>query len=284
MKNKVDEYINYCRIYLKENSVIDEKKNLKDFVIFCDKFEIKDLKFVNLNIFLQFINYLKEFTFNSNYTINKKINCVNRLLKFNGLQEINVKKLKVEKTKQNVLTEKELRNIIETIAEYDFHEDDYYNIMDRLIINLLIDTGARVSEVCNIQYRFLDLKNDRVLIINTKNHNNRYLYFSKLTHDLFVELLKYENYEDYVFMNLRTNKNIDRFYVRRIIDKIIEYTGINFHVHTLRHSFATIMISKGCPLTSLKELMGHSNIQTTMLYLHLTDNVIQADYKKFALR
>jgi len=284
MQNLVNTYINYCKIYLKTNSIIDEKKNLKDFVTFCDKFEIKDLKLVNFDIFLKFMHYLKENTFNSNYTINKKLNCVNRLLKFNKIPSVEFKKLKVEKSRQDILTETELKNIIETIAEYDFHEEDYFNLLDRVVINLLIDTGARVSEVCNINYFNLDLKRNRVLITNTKNHQDRYLYFSELTHDLIEELLKYEVYEDYLFMNIRTDKPIDRFYVRRIIDKIIDYTGIKFHVHTLRHSFATLMISKGCPLTSLKEMMGHSNIQTTMLYLHLTDDVIQKDYKKFALR
>jgi len=68
--------------------------------------------------------------------------------------------------------------------------------------------------------------------------------------------------------------------IKRLMERINEASGIKFHVNTLRHTFATLMLKSGCDIFSLSKMMGHSDIKTTTIYLaasvhHLREQILK---------
>ena len=85
---------------------------------------------------------------------------------------------------------------------------------------------------------------------------------------------------EYLFLNKNGNKLSDRM-VRIILDDLIIKAGVNKHVspHMIRHTFATDMLNSGADLMTVKELLGHENIDTTSIYTHVTDEQIRKVYE-----
>ena len=69
--------------------------------------------------------------------------------------------------------------------------------------------------------------------------------------------------------------------VRKMIDDVVRKCGIDYHIspHTIRHTFATDMLNAGCDLMSVKELLGHSSIDTTSIYTHVSNEQIKQVYE-----
>ena len=87
---------------------------------------------------------------------------------------------------------------------------------------------------------------------------------------------------EYLFLN-KSGSRLSRFSFFKIIKKLLLEKGINVSVspHTLRHSFATHMLEHGADLRTIQELLGHSDISTTKIYTHISNNRIREDYDKY---
>jgi site-specific recombinase XerD len=148
----------------------------------------------------------------------------------------------------------------------------------RVLIGMLYGCGLRCSEVRNVRLRDLDFDRMQVRVFQGKGKKDRYLPFSE---HLIRGLKTYtdtENPQEWVF-NGRTKKqsgkDIHCRYSKRgiqiAVKEAAKRAGIlkDVHVHTLRHSYATHLLEDGLDIITLKNLMGHSRIQTTMEYLHV---------------
>ena len=95
------------------------------------------------------------------------------------------------------------------------------------------------------------------------------------------ELLKKRNCE-YLFLN-NLGGRLSRFSFFKILKKMLVEKGIHKDVspHSLRHSFATHMLEYGADLRSIQELLGHSDIATTKIYTHISNNKIKKEYEEF---
>jgi len=159
-----------------------------------------------------------------------------------------------------VLTREETAKLIET-APTD---------KTKLIIELLYATGIRVSELCHLQAKNLELDQMIGWVRQGKGRRDRMIILSK---DLVTHLrkfLKNENPTTYLFgkgENPLTPRDI-----QQIIKNTTIKAGItkNVHVHTLRHSFATHLLEDGVNLRIIQELLGHKNIQTTQIYTKIS--------------
>ena len=153
-----------------------------------------------------------------------------------------------------------------------------------LIIEMLYATGVRVSELVNIKVKDIDKYNDSIKIMG-KGSKERIVYFGSFCkHSLDMYLndgRKKINIKgsEYLFLNKNGNKLSDRM-VRIILDDLIIKAGVNKHVspHMIRHTFATDMLNSGADLMTVKELLGHENIDTTSIYTHVTDEQIRKIY------
>ena len=156
------------------------------------------------------------------------------------------------------------------------------SLEDRLrilaVISTLYSTGLRVSELCRVDIK--DIDNDTISTIG-KNSKPRLVFLDKRSIYLINEYLKVRNDNTTALFTGRTGKRLNPMRIRDMFRKASKTTGIDFHPHTLRHSFATNLLDNKCHIYTLQRLMGHSNIATTSIYLHIKDPELQEAHKKY---
>ena len=143
---------------------------------------------------------------------------------------------------------------------------------DRVILKTAYSTGMRRAEIANL--KVADIESDRMLIrVNLgKGAKDRYTLLSQtLLDDLRTYYRKY-HIETYLFPGQKPNRPLDKTTVGKIYTKAKELAGIKKEgcIHTLRHSFATHLLDAGVDIRFIKELLGHKNISTTTVYLHVS--------------
>lgn len=148
-----------------------------------------------------------------------------------------------------------------------------------LMMETLYATGMRVSELINVKVKDIDFKRG-IIKVTGKGSKQRIvpLYESILNkienwlivrHESFVK----ERDNGYLFLN-KNGLPLSRQHIWNIVKEKCEENGIKKNVspHTLRHSFATHLLSGGADLRTLQIFLGHSNISTTEIYTHVTDD------------
>lgn len=164
----------------------------------------------------------------------------------------------------------------------NFHQ--FNRERDTAIISLILGSGLRLSEVSGINLEDLDLTKSSVRVTR-KGGKEQYVYFSSqasldIENYLQVRETRYtpEKNEKYLFIAAPVGrKGKNRRLTQRSIEKLVEKYATAFGkpaltVHSLRHSFATRYHIENNDVPKLKNQLGHSSIQTTMIYTHLTDD------------
>jgi integrase/recombinase XerD len=158
---------------------------------------------------------------------------------------------------------------------------------DRVMLELLYASGMRISELVALNVDDIDVEGGYVRCFGKGNKERIipiYEQAARLVKDYIEEtrprLLRNKE-EQALFLNPRG----DRLTRQGFWQKLKEYAksadlGITISPHTLRHSFATHMLSGGADLRSVQELLGHANISTTQVYTHLTSEHVRQTYEK----
>jgi integrase len=134
------------------------------------------------------------------------------------------------------------------------------------LVVLLLDTGARYSEIANIEWRRIDLTERTIHLWRSKVQNETVLYQTDRVFEVLLRRAANKS-TDYVFNNRDGGA---RGYSTKSIRKAILRAGLqNCRVHTLRHTHASRLIQNGMGIYEVREILGHSNIQTTLRYAHL---------------
>lgn len=162
---------------------------------------------------------------------------------------------------------------------------DYRN---KAMLELMYGAGLRVSELVGLTMNQVDLENGMIRIMG-KGRKEREIpigeygvYYLRLYLEHRGELIKNCKAEDSLFLN-NHGKQITRQGFFKILKQLLINKGLNPDVspHTLRHSFATHLLSHGADLRSIQEMLGHSDISTTKIYTHVSDEKVEQDYKKY---
>jgi site-specific recombinase XerD len=162
-----------------------------------------------------------------------------------------------------VMSVEEVRRLIDGVS----------NIKHRTIIMLLYSTGMRLSEIAKLKIADIDSKNMRIKIVQGKGAKDRFTILSK---QVLLELRAYYviyKPTEYLFNGYRPGKPMSARNIEHLVQKAIINIGLaskHYTVHTIRHSFATHLVDNGADLHTVKELLGHTSLQTTMRYMHLT--------------
>jgi len=165
-------------------------------------------------------------------------------------------------------------------------------LRDRAIVELLFSSGLRVSELVNLNRDHVNTKR-REFMVRGKGQKDRPIFISEAAAGwvdhyldvredtlppLFVSYSKNvetTNSGDYRRLTARS--------IQRMVSKYARLAGITKHVspHTMRHSFATDLLMNGADIRSVQSMLGHSNISTTQVYTHVTDEHLREVYEKF---
>lgn len=166
-----------------------------------------------------------------------------------------------------------------------FSLDDALGQRNALVLEMLYATGVRVSELVNICVGDINLY-DKTIHILGKGRKERVVFFGSYCEDVLRKYLNdgYLNLNQkqskYLFLNKNGEKLSSR-YVRKIIDMAVLKCGVDYHIspHTLRHTFATDMLNNGADLMTVKELLGHSSVNTTGIYTHVSNERLRNVYE-----
>jgi len=184
-----------------------------------------------------------------------------------------------------ILSVDEINHLVSTELEYKNRNGVDCSDLDRkyrTLTNFLAITGCRFEEAASLQIKRLDVANGRATLVNTKNKDNRYIYFDGPIKNDLEYLINGRKPEDLVFTNSR-GQHIKPGDYNNDLRLRAKTAGINkrVHAHLLRHSYATHLLMSGVDITMVATLLGHRDVQTTYdTYVHLADDTL----KKAAMR
>lgn len=164
------------------------------------------------------------------------------------------------------------------LVPYDFRNDELKRTMQDVfdLVILLLDTGARYSEIANIEWKRINLKNRTISLWRPKVQNETILYMTDRVLDILSRRYKVHT-NQYVFCN---KKGFARGYASQSIRKGFRKAGLSdCHIHTLRHTHASRLIQNGMSVYEVREILGHTDIKTTMRYAHLESKEITSKAK-----
>lgn len=166
-----------------------------------------------------------------------------------------------------VLSLQEVQSIIETL----------HNLKHKAIISLIYSCGLRISECINMRIRDIDSDRMLVKVVGGKGRKDRYIPLDKQVLLLLRDYYSKHKPFQYLFENNVTpGKQYSDKSIQNIFNRTVKAVGITKRatVHTLRHSFATHHVEKGTNLAIIQKLLGHKNIKTTMIYVHVAASLI----------
>lgn len=141
----------------------------------------------------------------------------------------------------------------------------------RALFAVTYDCGLRISEVVNLKIQDVDFDRHQVHIRQSKHKKDRYVPVSALTIKGLRKYLETTNPLTWLFNGKVRGSQISREGIRHAFRGSIKKAGIvkEVCVHTLRHSYATHLLEMGLDIVSVKNQLGHADIATTMMYLHI---------------
>mgnify|MGYP001158101648 FL=1 len=160
------------------------------------------------------------------------------------------------------------------------------------IITMMLDTGLRCSEICNLDLDDVDLEDLSALVIGGKGEKDRTVLFTNATSDALdawrpirnTRLKNCTREKDLrsLFFSSRSRRLNPRS-VQKLLDRIADASDIprtRLSPHVLRHSFATGLLERGADLVTIQRLLGHANISTTRVYLEIGDQTLREIYHR----
>ena len=289
IEDAIVDFIQYCLFEkgLTDQTVSSYQNDLDVYLSFLqDKnvFLVKDITSDYIKEFLKIRgNSESTSTVAHNLTVIKNFH--KYLIKENIVKEdvsLFISRPKLQKRLPRALTVEEVDLLLDITLNTPF---DYRN---KAMLELMYGAGLRVSELVSLTLNQIDLENGLIRIMG-KGRKEREIpigeygvYYLKLYLEHRGMLIKNHRQEDALFLN-NHGKQITRQGFFKILKQLLLDKGLNPDVspHTLRHSFATHLLSHGADLRSIQEMLGHSDISTTKIYTHVSDEKVEADYKKY---
>ena len=289
IEDAIVDFIQYCLFEkgLTDQTVSSYQNDLDVYLSFLqDKnvFLVKDITSDHIKEFLK-IRGDSESTSTVAHNLTVIKNFHKYLIKENIVKEdvsLFISRPKLQKRLPRALTVEEVDLLLDITLNTPF---DYRN---KAMLELMYGAGLRVSELVSLTLNQIDLENGLIRIMG-KGRKEREIpigeygvYYLKLYLEHRGMLIKNHRTEDALFLN-NHGKQITRQGFFKILKQLLLDKGLNPDVspHTLRHSFATHLLGHGADLRSIQEMLGHSDISTTKIYTHVSDEKVEADYKKY---
>ena len=281
----IEEFIDYLRFEKKysENTISSYKRDLNKINSYLKKDFIKLTK-ADIQKYIQNLSKNK----NSN-TISRIISSLKSFYKFLEINKYtNTNPLttiispKTARKLPKVLSEEEVNKLLDINLNNDF---DYRN---KAMLELMYSSGLRVSELINLTVNDVDLKNSLVRIFG-KGSKERIVPLNDYATEALNNYILYhrpklfkQKENNYLFLNNHGNQMTRQGFFKTL-KKIAKEKGIKSELspHTLRHSFATHLLKYGADLRSIQELLGHSDISTTQIYTHITNEMLEKNYHEY---
>ena len=283
----IEDFLRYLLIDKNySNNTIESYK--EDLIKFRDFFKNKSINEIDIDDLKKYVKYLNDLNLNE-LSISRSISCIKSFYKYLNIEKIidnnpsdSLYLPKVRKKLPNILSEEEVDKLL------NINLVDCFSYRNKAMLEVLYATGLRVSELINLKMENIDFESDIIRTFGKGNKERvipigeyaRY-YLNLYLKEHRNQMLKHGNNE-YVFLN-NHGKNMTRQGFFKIIKAIANEKDINKEIspHVLRHSFASHLLKHGADLRTIQELLGHSNVSTTQIYTHISNEELKEHYKNY---
>lgn len=278
-----------------ELTIISYKYNLNQL---CDIMSLNDsdLKTFSTQMFYEYTDVLRQMGYSIS-SINQKIGCLASFYRYlykhriiNDERHDSFGKIVTERKLPQFLEKDDTERLLNKVRELDFSPtlQGTRNIRDRLIIEILLNTGVRVFELQKMKISDINFETGDTYVLG-KNKRQRIVKLSASTLSIIKEMLELrklitvdERYENCLFIS-RNGNDLGKRQMQNIVKKYIEESEIEqVSLHKLRHTYASMCLSEGIlTLKQIQDRLGHKSIETTELYVHAMKSE-QGDLSLFA--
>ncbi len=272
-----------------QNTIISYRYDILQFTSFLQK-KKKNFKIILKKDILDFLESLKSKNL-KNKTKSRKIFALKRFFKFllseriinnNPMEKIDIPKS--EDTLSITLSSEQIKKILEFVSS---KTNNYQDIRESLIVELLYSTGIRVSELISIKTNNIDLNKNNILIDppeKGKSRKERVVFFAEQTKKVIDKYLEYRKIHfklkdsPWLFPSNNTDSFLTRRRVLQILHKLADKINIDkslMHPHSFRHAFGNHLLNSGADIRVVQKLLGHSSIITTQKYTEHREKLIE---------
>ncbi len=199
-----------------------------------------------------------------------------------------IKLLKKEKKKLRVSERDALLKLVE--APTKLEKDEKIAVRNRAMLEVLISTGVRISELIHIKKTDID-KQGRIFI-RGKGKKERFVYLTERAQKHLQKYLEFrDNTEASPFLFLpfsgrnvnKKDKKMSPNYIQDKLKRYRELLGINVPIspHSIRHAFATYLAEQGADPSAIQRMLGHESLDTTTRYVNIADRHAQETHKRY---
>ena len=156
-----------------------------------------------------------------------------------------------------------------------------------IVVTMMLDTGLRVSEVCNLDRNEIDLEDGSARVYGGKGDKDRFVLFTRRTLERIHAWIPIRDArvrdDDFAFLLNSAGRRLQPRGVQRLMDSLAQDAGLpkgKLTPHVLRHNFATGLLERGADLVTIQRLLGHSSIATTRVYLEISDQTLREVYHR----
>lgn len=273
-----------------EYKAVEEGLNIKstipdykdDFKVFLKYFpNIKTVEDLNDELIDNFI-YEQSLNDLKSSTISRRISTIKNFFLFLENEKIAknlVKEVILPKKEKHIPTFLSIDEIKNLLSVFDETKPTEYR--DKTMVLVMYSAGLRVSELINLEKRSINFE-EKLITLKGKGNKERFVPLNYIALEYLNNYLsqnknnKVFSKSKYLFINKKDGKPLTRQYFFVELNKYAKRAGIDKKIspHTLRHSFATHLLENGADLRVVQELLGHSKIETTQIYTHLSTKKI----------
>jgi site-specific recombinase XerD len=181
--------------------------------------------------------------------------------------QLDLRKIPKIKRKRNfpqLLTKEEIQAIFQSTKTLEY----------KAMFMLAYGSGLRLSEIINLRVCDIDSKQMRIFVSQGKGNKDRFTVLPQTTLEVLREYWLERRPKDWLFVRKNSGERPHKKTVHDSFKRTVQRAGIgkNATIHTLRHCFTTHLLNEGNDLYAINKLLGHSRLDTTSWYIHLTDS------------
>jgi len=285
------DYISF-ELGLSRNTLEAYEMDLISFVTFLESISIKTLNDVSRDDVLQYMLSERERGMKDT-TISRRLVSIRLFFSYLAKNKIIANNItdimdfpKIAHVLPDFLTLEEVDNLLNAVSG-----EDIYSLRDKAIFEIIYSTGLRVSELTNLKAENI-LSEELCIRCIGKGGKERIIPYGETARGILQVYmdkarpkLQTEASKSFIFLT-RTGGPMSRQRIWQLIKKYAIQAGINKKIspHTLRHSFASHLLSQGGDLRVIQEMLGHADIATTQIYTHVDTNKFKSAHSAFHIR
>jgi len=284
MDGQVNGFLKYLNIEKNssQNTITKYKADLNKLCLYLNNnCGINEIEIVTIGHLRQYLEYIKDNGNLSSSTVANKIAVLKSFFKYlyeqGSLDKNPASLLKMPRRHKKIpkfLNDIELAKLLSAPDRVKDKRSKKFKIRDMLILNLLAFGGLRKSELLNLNWDDINLGSKYLIVRNGKNKTDRII---PLHENVYILLEKYLSIrlplKCTALITGERDKRLGVSSLELIFKKYIRLSGLSgkgYSIHTLRHTFATMLLNKNVSLVKIKDLLGHRSIESTEIYLHAT--------------